>query len=149
MPKSVVRAINLEVGRTYRAGVVENRHDPKGQTPWFVTFIEGADFSLQTEEYIFSPLVDLFDAEPEGSSPRCRPSVSRRDSCVPRSRDERRAVHLRPRSLLRAAPARTSTSSEQFFDNWSEISCAKVYKSGEQVRSTQTVWCADVQRLLK
>ena len=30
-----------------------------------------------------------------------------------------------------------------------EISCAKVYKTSGQARSTQTVWCTDVQRLLK
>jgi hypothetical protein len=30
-----------------------------------------------------------------------------------------------------------------------ELSCAKIYKSAAQARSTQTVWCETVERLLK
>jgi len=148
VPNSVVSSIKLEVGKTYRAGVVENRHDPKGQTPWFVTFIEGANFSLRSSN-IFSPLVDLFDAEPEEVEPEM-PKLTLSEvvrAAVP-------AMNGEPfiSSELAEAAGVSRKDAGTILNNMfvlGEISCAKVYKTSGQARSTQTVWCTDVQRLLK
>ena len=145
VPNSVVSSIKLEVGRTYRAGVVENRHDPKGQTPWFVTFIEGADFSLNKNS-VFSPLVDLFDAEPEAIEP-----VKTLTELV------HEAIPLMNGEPFLAADLMEHTGADineigtilSNLHRCGKIAAAKVYKSGEQVRSTQNVWCEDVKRLLK
>ena len=156
VPKSVVSAIKLEVGRTYRAGVVENRHDPKGQTPWFVTFIEGADFGLRDgmvdeidEDTIFSPLRDLFNAEPEVIEPEA-PKLTMSDivrAAVPAMGGEPFTA-----SELAVAAEISNSEASTVLNNMfvsGEISCAKVYKAGGQSKSTQTIFCADVRRLLK
>lgn len=145
VPNSVVSSIKLEVGRTYRAGVVENRHDPKGQTPWFVTFIEGSAFSLNKNS-VFSPLVDLFDAEPEAIEP-----VKTLTELV------HEAIPLMNGEPFLAADLMEHTGADineigtilSNLHRYGKIAAAKVYKSGEQVRSTQNVWCEDVKRLLK
>jgi len=152
VPKSVVRAIKLEVGRTYRAGVVENRHDPKGQTPWFVTFIEGADFSLNKNS-VFSPLVDLFDAEPEAIEPVKMPTepVKTLTELVHEAIPLMNGEPFLASDLMEHTGADVNEIGTILYNlhRYGKIAAAKVYKSGEQVRSTQNVWCEDVKRLLK
>lgn len=156
VPNSVVSAIKLEVGRTYRAGVVENRHDPKGQTPWFVTFIEGADFGLRDgmvdeidEDTIFSPLRDLLVEEPEAVEPEV-PQLTISEivrAAVPAMGGEPFIA-----SELAAIVEINNKDASTVLNNMfilGEISCAKVYRSGGQAKSTQTVFCSDVRRLLK
>lgn len=156
VPNSVVSSIKLEVGRTYRAGVVENRHDPKGQTPWFVTFIEGADFGLRDgmvdeidEDTIFSPLRDLFNEETEAVETEV-PQLTMSEivrAAVPAMGGEP-FIASELAVIAEISNKDVSTVLNNMFV-MGEISCAKVYRAGGQAKSTQTVFCADVRRLLK
>lgn len=139
VPNSVVSSIKLEVGRTYRAGVVENRHDPKGQTPWFVTFIE-----------------------PEGgkSLPLTEPQVEEEEPAVPELtlsdivRAALPAMNGEPflASDLATVAGVNNGDAGTILNNMfimGEISCAKVYRAASQSKASQTIWCSDVRRLLK
>lgn len=156
VPNSVVSAIKLEVGRTYRAGVVENRHDPKGQTPWFVTFIEGADFGLCDgmvdeidEDTIFSPLRDLFVEEPEVVEPEVpQLTISQIVRAAVPAMGGEPFIASELAVIVEVNNKDASTVLNNMFV-MGEISCAKVYRAGGQAKSTQTVWCTDVRRLLK
>lgn len=148
VPNSVVSSAKLEVGRKYRAGVVENRHDRSGQTPWFITFAEAADL----DESVFAPLRDLFEEEVEEEVVE--------DDVVPEltmSEIVRAAVpSMNGEPFLASELAivagilnnDASTVLNNMF-NAGEISCAKVYKAGGQIKASQTIFCADVRRLLK
>ncbi len=151
VPNSVVSSIKLEVGKTYRAGVVENRHDPKGQTPWFVTFIEGSDFGLRdklkdaletvpTAEAPITPEWDPF-AEPEKT-----PAELVREAVDAMNGEPFLASEVAETTGLKHNHA--STCLNNMFMR-GELSCAKIYRSAAQARSTQTVWCETVERLLK
>ena len=156
VPNSVVSSIKLEVGRTYRAGVVENRHDPKGQTPWFVTFIEGADFGLRAgmvyaldEAPIFSPMRDLLN-EGTGAVATEVPQLTMSEivrAAVPAMGGEP-FIASELAVIAEISNKDVSTVLNNMFV-MGEISCAKVYRAGGQSKSTQTVFCADVRRLLK
>jgi len=126
VPNSVVSSINLEVGRTYRAGVVENRHDPKGQTPWFVTFIEP-----QVEE--------------EPTAPEITTSEIVRAAMI-HFQEPFLAAELADVAGIGTKEAGAALNN--MFTS-GEVSCAKIYKTGGQSKASQTVWCTDVRKLLK
>jgi hypothetical protein len=151
VPNSVVSSIKLEVGRTYRAGVVENRHDPKGQTPWFVTFIEGSNFglrdklkdALETMPPAEAPITPEWDpfAEPEKA-----PAELVREAVASMDGEPFLASEVAEITGLKHNQA--STCLNNMFTS-GDLSCAKIYRSAAQGRSTQTVWCETVERLMK
>lgn len=143
VPNSVVSSAKLEVGRKYRAGVVENRHDRSGQTPWFITFAEAADLddtSAPEDESVFAPLRDLFEQEVEADEVE--------DDALP---ELTMSEIVRAAGMAVVAGILNNDASTVLNNmlNAGEISCAKVYKAGGQVKASQTIFCADVRRLLK
>jgi hypothetical protein len=155
VPNSVVSAANLEVGRKYRAGVVENRHDRSGQTPWFITFAEAADLdasSASEDESVFSPLRDLFEEQVEEDEVEddALPELTVSDivrAAVPAMSGEPFIA-----SELAAVAGVENSDAGTVLNNMfisGDISCAKVFKTSGQSKASQTVWCTDVRRLLK
>lgn len=153
VPPSVMAAApHIEVGGRYRAGIVENRNnDRRHATPWFVTYIPKEGQELEDDGSVFSPLRDLFDPEPELIEPELIEPVKTPTDLV------QDAI-----PLMNGEPFHAGELSERVDVDANEVSTilynmhrsgkiavAKVYKSGEQVRSTQNVWCEDVKRLLK
>ena len=155
VPNSVVSAAKLEVGRKYRAGVVENRHDRTGHTPWFITFAEAVDLdasSASEDESVFSPLRDLFEQEVEEDEVEddALPELTMSEivrAAVPAMNGE---PFLASELAIVAGILNNDASTvlNNMF-NSGEISCAKVYKAGGQIKASQTIFCKDVRRLLK
>ena len=155
VPNSVVSSAKLEVGRKYRAGVVENRHDRSGQTPWFITFAEAADLddtSASEGESVFAPLRDLFEEEVEEEVvendvvPELTMSEIVRAAVPSMNGEPFLASELAIVAGIGNSDAGTVLNN-MFIAG--EISCAKVYKAGGQSKASQTIWCKDVRRLLK
>ena len=143
VPNSVVSAINVEVGRTYRAGVVENRNDPKGQTPWFVTFIEGADFGMPDN---LSDEVAYEVAEEDAGKASAQTVSNTVRAAITHFSDPFLASELAIFAGVENSDAGTVLNN---MFTLGEVSCAKIYKTSGQSRASQTIWCTDVQKLLK
>ena len=155
VPNSVVSSAKLEVGRKYRAGVVENRHDRSGQTPWFITFAEAADLddtSAPEDESVFAPLRDLFEQEVEEEVaeddvfPELTVSEIVRAAVPSMNGEPFLASELAIVAGVENGEAGTVLNN---MFKLGEISCAKIFKSRGQVKASQTIFCADVRRLLK
>lgn len=144
VPNSVVSSISIEVGRTYRAGVVENRNDPKGQTPWFVTFIEGADFSMPdnlSDDVAYEVVKE--DAAPVDPSQTVSKTVR---AAITHFSGPFLASELAIFAGVENSDAGTVLNN---MFTLGEVSCAKIYKTSGQARASQTIWCTDVRKLLK
>jgi len=149
VPASVMNTLKkIRVGSRYKAGLVENKNnDRRHATPWFVTYIpeEKAD-----EVNAFEPLKYLFDEaeEVEIRPRRYNKTVSEivRDA-VPLM-EGKPFIVAELANISGVSNSEVSTVLNNMF-TLGQMSCAKIYKSGGQARSTQTVWCDDVSELLK
>ena len=148
IPNSIlIQMGDVSVGDVFEAAMVENDRDPRGRTPWFVTYI-AQDKPEETTE--FEPLKYLFDeVEKVGVRPRrSKKTVSQivRDA-VPLM-DGKPFIATELADIAGVTNSEASTVLNNMF-TLDQMSCAKIYKSGGQARSTQTVWCDDVRELLK
>lgn len=153
VPPSVMAAApHIEVGGRYKAGVVLNRNDARRQqTPWFVTYIPKEGAQVEDDGNVFYPLRDLFDPEPELIEPEVIEPVKTLTELV------HGAIPLMNGEPFLAGELAAYIDADvndvgtilQNMHRIGRIAVAKVYKSSEQVRSTQNVWCEDVKRLLK
>ena len=149
VPASVMNSSsNIKVGGRYQAGLVANKNNDRSHaTPWFVTYIPQ---DKPEEVNAFEPLKYLFN---EAEEVEARPRRSKKTV----SQIVRDAVPLmegKPFIATELADIAGVTNSEAstVLNNMftlAQMSCAKIYKSGGQARSTQTVWCDDVSELLK
>ena len=159
VPKSVVSTAKLKVGRKYRAGVVENLHDRSGQTPWFITFAEAVELDDTSasedeseDESVFAPLRDLFEEEVEDEVaeddvfPELTVSEIVRAAVPSMNGEPFLASELAIVAGVENGEAGTVLNN---MFKLGEISCAKIFKSRGQVKASQTIFCADVRRLLK
>ncbi|MAO24650.1 MAG: hypothetical protein CMJ25_28210 [Phycisphaerae bacterium] len=146
VPSSVMAAApHIEVGRRYNAGIVENRNnDRRHATPWFVTYIPRED--VDNEGSVFSPLQDLFEKEPEVIE-----TVKTMTELVHEATPLMNGEPFLANELAAHIGAGANDVSTVLYNmhRSGKIAVAKIYKSADQVRSTQTVWCQDVKRLLK
>ena len=153
VPPSVMAAApHIEVGGRYRAGIVENRNnDRRHATPWFVTYIPKEGQELEDDGSVFSPLRDLFDPEPELIEPEVIEPVKTLTELVHGAIPLMNGEPFLVGELAAYIDADVNEVGTILYNmhRIGRIAVAKVYKSGEQVRSTQNVWCEDVKRLLK
>jgi hypothetical protein len=153
VPPSVMAAApHIEVGGRYRAGIVENRNnDRRHATPWFVTYIPKEDQELEDDGSVFSPLRDLFDPEPELIEPEVIEPVKTLTELVHGTIPLMNGEPFLVGELAAYIDADVNEVGTILYNmhRIGRIAVAKVYKSSEQVRSTQNVWCEDVKRLLK
>lgn len=153
VPPSVMAAApHIEVGGRYKAGIVENRNnDRRHATPWFVTYIPKKDQELEDDGNVFSPLRDLFDHEPEVIEPEAIEPAKTLTEMVHGAIPLMNGEPFLVAELAAYIDADVNEVGTILYNmhRIGRIAVAKVYKSGEQVRSTQNVWCEDVKRLLK
>jgi len=158
VPASVMNTLKkIRVGSRYKAGLVENKNNDRSHaTPWFVTYIpeEEAD-----EVNVFSPLKYMFNELTEAPEPEETVSEIIRQAIPELTLSEiiRQAIpemNGKPfiASELAAVAGVSNRDASGTLNNMfisGEVSCAKIYRNGGQVKSTQTVWCSDVNELLK